>query len=229
MMNVLAFDTSAQSCSIALMTDGKLVAESTSDEKGTHTKRLMPMIDILLKRVDLHLEAIDGFAATIGPGSFTGLRIGISTLKGFAAATQKPIVGVSALEALANQCPGDTEIISPMLDARKSEVYYCLYRRSPQRPVALTSERNAAPADAAAAIKMPCTFIGDGAYAYRDQMIAALGSKAIFAPESENIIRAGTVAALGFERLIKGYSDDPLAIAPHYIRKSDVERAPARS
>lgn len=223
-MNILAFDTATQSCSIALMTDGKLVAESTSAVKGTHTRRLMPMIDRLLSRVEIPMDDLDGFAATVGPGSFTGLRIGISTLKGLAAATQKPIVGVSTLEVLAHQCSGDTEIINPVLDARKNEVYYSLYRRTLEGPVALTSERSGTPEDLAATIESPCTFIGDGVSVYRDEIRALLGQYAFFAPESENVIQAAVVAALGFKRLSAGNVDDPMVIAPHYIRRSDAEK-----
>jgi len=193
-MNILSFDTSTHSCSVALMMDGKLVSESTSVAKGTHAMRLMPMIDTLLRRSDLPLSAIDGFAATVGPGSFTGLRIGISTLKGLAAATRKPVVGISSLQALAHQCSLETELVSPMMDARKGEVYYCRYRRCRQGLTPLADERNAAPVDAVGGIDLPCAFVGDGAVAYRDMILSALGKLAVIAPEHEHVIRAETVA-----------------------------------
>ena len=210
-----------------MMIDGEVVSETTSAERITHAKRLMPMIDILVKRAGVKLTAFDGFAATIGPGSFTGLRIGISTLKGLSAATGKPIVGISSLDALAHQCPGETELVSPMLDARKEQVYYCRYRRTPAGVTALVKEDNAAPAEAVAGIVSSCTFIGDGALAYREVITSVLGAKAVFAPEANHIISARTVAELALKRLIAGSADDPINIAPHYIRKSDAETASA--
>ena len=224
-MNILAFDTATSSCSIALLKDGNLSAEATSLEKGTHSARLLPMIDQLLKRKKLKLAAIDGFAATIGPGSFTGLRIGISTLKGLAAATGAPVVVVSTLEALAHQCTVDIGLICPLLDARKREVYSCIYRRVPDGLEALTGERCAPPDDAVGEIESACAFIGDGAEAYRDVIQAELGRKAVFAPAGEHVIRAATVAALAHRRFEAGDTDDPLVITPRYLRESDAVSA----
>ena len=231
-MIILAFDTATPTCSIALLADGKLVAETTSFEKGTHSRRLLPMIDSMLVGESINLAAIDGFAATIGPGSFTGLRIGISTLKGLAAATGKPVVVVSTLEALAHQCTVKTELICPLLDARKKEVYYCLYQRIPNGLQALTGERSAQPIEAvgqitseSAEIISDFAFIGDGAETYRDMIQSELGRKAVFAPRKENAIRAATVASLAYKKFETGDTDDPFHIAPHYIRESDAVSA----
>ena len=224
-MKVLAFDTATESCSIALLTDGEVKADVNSLEKGTHSRRLMPMIDSLLHCQSLRLSEIDGFATTIGPGSFTGLRIGISTLKGLVAATGKPVAAISTLEALAHQCTVDTDLICPLLDARKKEVYYCFYKRTPDGLKALTSERNATPATAIEQIESACAFIGDGAVAYRELIRSILGRNAIFARDTENAIRASTVAVLANKRFMVGDTDDPFSLAPHYIRESDAVAA----
>lgn len=225
-MKILAFDTAATSCSVALMAGGELLAEATSFEKGTHARRLLPMIDALLKRESVALAAIDGFATTVGPGSFTGLRIGISTLKGLAAATGKPVAGLSTLEALAHQCTAEAENVCPLLDARKSEVYYCLYRRTASGLEAMTEERNAPPSVAVGEVGSVCAFIGDGALLYRDRIEQSLGRKAIFAPREQNAIRASTVAFLANRRFQSGEAADPFRLTPHYIRASDALRAP---
>ena len=224
-MNLLAFDTATESCSIALLTDGKVAAEVNSLDKGTHSTRLLPMIDSLLRGQGVRLSEVDGFGTTIGPGSFTGLRIGISTLKGLVAATGKPVAAISTLEALAHQCTVDTKLICPFMDARKKEVYYCFYSRTPDGLKALSPERNASPAVAVDRIDSACAFIGDGALAYREMIRSALGRNAFFAQDAENTIRAATVALLAHRRIIAGDTDDPFSLAPHYIRESDAVSA----
>lgn len=220
-MKILAFDTSTTTCSVALTADGELLADAASFEKATHARRLLPMVDALLKRTGVALSAVDGFAATIGPGSFTGLRIGLSTLKGLAAATGKPVVALSTLDTLAHQCTVGADTICPLLDARKKEVYFCLYERMADGLHALTEARNAPPLAAVSEIKSTCAFIGDGAARYRERIEQSLGRRAIFAPRAENAIRAATVALLAHRRFHSGEADDPYRLMPSYIRASD--------
>jgi tRNA threonylcarbamoyladenosine biosynthesis protein TsaB len=210
---------------VALTAEGELLAETTSFDKGTHAKRLLPMVDALLKRTGVTLSDVDGFAATIGPGSFTGLRIGLSTLKGLAAATGKPVAVLSTLEALAHQCTVTADTVCPLLDARKKEVYYCYYRRVADGLRALTAERNAPALVAVSEITSTCAFIGDGAALYRERIEQSLGGRAMFAPPKENTIRAATVAFLANKRFQSGQADDPYRLVPHYIRASDAVRA----
>ncbi|MGB5749373.1 MAG: tRNA (adenosine(37)-N6)-threonylcarbamoyltransferase complex dimerization subunit type 1 TsaB, partial [Desulfobacterales bacterium] len=110
-MRILALDTATQNCSVAIVDDGSLLAELTSVNSTTHSRRLMDFINTVCSLADLKAEDVDGFAVTIGPGSFTGLRIGISTIKGLAFSLGKPVVGVSSLDALAWQCAQSAYLI----------------------------------------------------------------------------------------------------------------------
>jgi len=121
-MKILAIDTSTPSESIALLEDDQLIAELTTCIQKTHAERLLPSIKTLLDNIGTKLEHIDGFALAIGPGSFTGLRIGLSTIKGLAWSLNKKVAGISTLEALAMNLPYSDKPVCPMLDARKKEV-----------------------------------------------------------------------------------------------------------
>ena len=129
-MKILAVDTSAMSCSTAIVDNGVVRAELSTVNSQTHSKHLMTMIDTVCKISGIEVAGMDGFAVTIGPGSFTGLRIGISTIKGLAWSLKKPVAGISSLEALAWQCAPVPCLICPLLDARKHEVYSGRYRFS---------------------------------------------------------------------------------------------------
>ena len=126
-MKILAIDTATMSCSAAIVADGLLRAELNTVTNQTHSKHLMDMIHTVCDMSEIKIAEVDGFAVTIGPGSFTGLRIGISTIKGLAWSLNKPVVGVSSLDAIAWQCDLSPYPICSLLDARKHEVYYCLY------------------------------------------------------------------------------------------------------
>ena len=122
-MKILAVDTATNSCSAAIVDDGIACAELTTVNNQTHSKHLLHMIDTVCDMSGLKITDMDGFAVTIGPGSFTGLRIGISTVKGLAWPLNKPVVGISSLDALAWQCIPAAYPICTLLDARKQEVY----------------------------------------------------------------------------------------------------------
>ena len=148
-MILLAADTASRSCGVAVVEDGAVLAEINDVSGQTHSRHLMAMVDRVLSMSVGGLDRVDGFAVTRGPGSFTGLRIGISTLKGLAEATGKPLVGVSSLEALAWQVFPAERLIVPMLDARRKEVYAARYMR---RGTTLTSVGNEAALSPEAAV-----------------------------------------------------------------------------
>ena len=127
-MKLLAIDTATDSCSVAIIEDDTLRSELTAMPGQTHSKHLMPFIASVLDAAALKLTALDGFAVSLGPGSFTGVRIGISTVKGLAFSLGKPVVGISSLAALAWQCNESSGLICPMIDARKKQVYCGRYR-----------------------------------------------------------------------------------------------------
>jgi tRNA threonylcarbamoyladenosine biosynthesis protein TsaB len=222
-MKILAVDTATKSCSVAVIDDDSLLAESTTINDRTHSRQLLNIIDIVLGKAGLKISQIDGFAVSIGPGSFTGLRLGIVSVKGLAFSLNKPVVGVSSLETLAFQCKQNPSLICPVLDARKQEVYFCRYRFKKGKLEPEIPERVASPAEAARGIREPCVLIGNGAQLYQELLTTELGALAHFADESRHTIQASAVARLSLPRFKRQETDDVHLLVPHYIRNSDAE------
>ena len=222
-MKILAVDTATKSCSVAILEDGSLSAELTTLKDQTHSKHLMELIHKGFEISGFSAGELDGLAVTIGPGSFTGLRIGVSTIKGLAHALDKPVVGISSLDVLAWQCADRSYLICPLLDARKGEVYSATYRYDDDTLTQKSPEIAGAPEAVVQKIKEPCVFIGSGAQLYHENISTILGDRAHFAPESQNIIRASSVAFLSIERFEIHDTDEIDDLVPHYIRKSDAE------
>jgi tRNA threonylcarbamoyladenosine biosynthesis protein TsaB len=226
-MLILAIDTASRSCSVAVV-DGDAVLAEINDASGeTHSRHLMAMVDQAVAMSVKHIGAIEGYAVTQGPGSFTGLRIGISAAKGLAEATGRPLVGVSSLEALAWQVAQTEAVILPMLDARRKEVYAARYIHRDGALKSLAAERALAPEDAVAGLVESCLLVGDGALAYAERLRAALGAYMQMALPFQHIIRASTVAFLARERLAG--ADERMTLTPRYLRPSyaDQGRHPA--
>jgi tRNA threonylcarbamoyladenosine biosynthesis protein TsaB len=222
-MKILAVDTATKSCSVAVIDDDSLLAESTTINDRTHSRQLLNIIDIVLGKAGLKISQIDGFAVSIGPGSFTGLRLGIVSVKGLAFSLNKPVVGVSSLETLAFQCKQNPYLICPVLDARKQEVYFCRYRFKKGKLEPEIPERVASPAEAARGIREPCVLIGNGAQLYQELLSTELGALAYFADQSQHTIQASAVARLSLPRFKRQETDDVHLLVPHYIRNSDAE------
>jgi tRNA threonylcarbamoyladenosine biosynthesis protein TsaB len=222
-LKILAADTAAESCSVAVVDGKATLAEITIVRNQTHSRHLMGLIEQTLALAGIDLQDLDGFAVSKGPGSFTGLRIGLSTIKGLAVARARPLAGISTLEALAWQCGPVPHLICAMMDARRGEVYFSLFRHRDGSPVSLQDERALAPAAVAESIRPPCVFIGSGAVLHRDDLLDRLGDGAIFPPAHFHLLRAATIARLAHRRLEAGDADDTVALAPVYIRKSDAE------
>ena len=221
-MIILAIDTASRSCSVALMEDQVVLAEINDVSGQTHSRHLMSMVAQAVTMSVGNRGVIDGYAVTKGPGSFTGLRIGISTAKGLAEAAGKPLVGVSSLEALAWQAYPAEMVIIPMLDARRKEVYTARYRRTDRTLERLRKEQALLPETAVEDVDTRCLLIGDGAVAYAERLRAVLGQRMQIAQPFQHIIRASTVACLAYERLLAA-QDERMVLTPHYIRKSYVE------
>lgn len=222
-MRILAVDTSTTICSVAILEKASLLTESTLNREETHSKHLMDMINTTLAMSGHNISDIDGFAVTRGPGSFTGLRIGISTVKGLAAASGRPIVGVSSLEALAFQVAFSPDLICPLLDARRGEVYYSRYRFINGQLKRQIKERVIHPDHAVDDLDEPCLFVGNGALLHKAILMEKLGKFASFAPVIQNTIRASTVAYLSMVKFESDDTDDIGEFQPFYIRKSDAE------
>ena len=222
-MKILAVDTATKSCSVAIVDKESLLAEMTVVTEQTHSKHLLEMISIVIKHSGLNLSDLNGFAVTRGPGSFTGLRIGISSVKGLAAAQGKPIVGVSSLDALARQVSFSPYLINSLIDARRDEVYSSRYRYKDGNLIKEGKEQAVSPGDALDEINEPCIFVGSGAVLYQKAIKDKLGEYAYFAQAYENTIRASTVASLSMDRFEKGDTEDAETFVPNYIRKSDAQ------
>ena len=225
-MKILAVDTSANTASAAIACDGQLVAEQIINYKKTHSETLMPMIDGLLAACGTDIGEIDVFAAANGPGSFTGLRIGVSTVKALAHAAGKPAVGISTLEALAYNIPCADGLISPIMDARRQQVYNAVYRADGGVLTEVTAPRALAIIDCIREFeneKRVC-FLGDGVLTYRDIIVREMGERAVFAPLNCALQRASSVAALARIKAERGELGDCHTLLPFYIRKPQAER-----
>jgi tRNA threonylcarbamoyladenosine biosynthesis protein TsaB len=217
-MVVLALDTTTRTGSCAVVSDGRLLREDCSDPGRAHATRLPADLMMLLARVDLHLRDIDVFAVAAGPGSFTGLRIGIATMQGLAFAAGRPLVGVSALDALA-AIAGAAQVAT-WVDAWRGEVYSAIYRDG----IAVADPIVAPPSQLLEQIDGPATFIGDGAASYRDAIERALGANAsVHDPPAPPL--AATIARIAAGRVLAGDCPPPHAIRPIYVRRPDAELA----
>ena len=225
-MKILGIDTSTPIGSIALIDGDNLVAEHTLNIVQAHSSRLMPAIDSVLKWGDITADALDGCAVGIGPGSFTGIRIGVATIKSVCYALDKPIVGVSTLEAIAYNLRSTNGVICPLLDARRSEIYGTVFRGGTEWQ--RLSEDLCLPVDAfldqlgeATAqrrVSTPFNFLGDGLLTYGNVIRERLGERAHFADPIFNVPRGATIAHLGAQRLQDGNNDSYWTLVPNYVR-----------
>jgi tRNA threonylcarbamoyladenosine biosynthesis protein TsaB len=222
-MRILAVDTASGSGSVAVADGDTLLAEVATARRETHSRYLMSLIDRALRMSGLGIQEIDGFAVTRGPGSFTGLRIGISTVKGLAWVTGKPAVGISSLEALAVQAAPASGLICAMLDARNHEVYSGRYRFVSGRLRCELGEEVASPAEAIAGISESCLFIGDGVIRYREMITQQLGERAVFAFSFQHSLRAAAILHLSQLKFSENRTDTAATLLPRYLRKSYAE------
>jgi len=223
-MKILALETATLAGSIALFDDVQgLIGEVKINVKIAHAERLMPTIQWFLESSRISINDIDAFAISIGPGSFTGLRIGLSTVKGLSYTTKKPIIPVPTLDAFARTLPFCPHLICPMLDARKNEVYTGLYKWRNNSCEKIIPETAINPEEFLKKINKPVVLMGDGVKIYRELIIDILKTNAIFAPHSKMIPSASTVAEIAVERIHQGIITDPIKLTPFYIRKSEAE------
>lgn len=219
---LLAIDTSSLVLSCALAEKDRLVAEWTVQRKLTHSEQLLPHMDAMMKEAGVKKSDITAIACSKGPGSFTGLRIGLATAKMCSYIWKIPLIGVNTLEALAWNMAGSQAYILPLMDAQRGNVYAALYGAFDTMYQEAGDE--AAPLDEViqAAVRHggPVIAIGEAADKYQDKLRAA-GIK-IALPQNR-CSRAGSVAFAAWDHLAKGEQDDPLTLVPHYIRRSEAE------
>ncbi|UTF60834.1 tRNA (adenosine(37)-N6)-threonylcarbamoyltransferase complex dimerization subunit type 1 TsaB [Gilvimarinus sp. DA14] len=217
MTKLLALDTSGDACSVALWHDGQ-VRENFELAAQSHTQRALPMIDELLEQAGITLQQIDALAIGAGPGSFTGLRIGMGVIQGLAFACDKPVIAVCTLEALAWQAlldNPDANVVLPALDARMGEVYWGLYRRAdPDRLTELSPPAATDPSQVAAALpELGEPILGAGG-GWKLQPLQACAARY----DSDALPRAAAVVELAIQRWREGQMQDALTVQPKYVR-----------
>lgn len=225
-MLVLGIESSTPVASVAVVSDEGLKGEITLNIGLTHSEQLLPLIDDLLCQSRLALKDIEGIAVAGGPGSFTGLRIGMAIAKGLAQGSKIPLISVPTLRALAYNYLGTNALVSPMMNARKQEIYTSLYRFSSQKVEQLVADCAVSPqqwADTLIEYNQPVVLAGDGASVYKDNWQSQLGEQAVILPSVLSISRAATIAWLGREELLAGRSDDLYNLKPVYIRLAEAQ------
>lgn len=229
-MVIVALDTTTRAASVALARDDRVVEESAGDPAQPTAARLPGELMALLERHGVALSEVDVFAVATGPGSFTGLRIGIATMQGLAFAARKPLIGVSGFDALAAiAMAGGAACAATWVDAWRGEVYAALYEGLREPTVDTPESVLAGIQDHISRAGIPhVLFIGDGAVLYRDAIAQHLGTQASLAEPGTPLL-AGTIARLAARAAAGGARPLPHAIRPLYIRRSDAELARSRS
>lgn len=224
-MSLLAIDTSTLVSSVALATKHKLIAELTVHTRKTHSERLMPHIAEILCMSDMEKNELQAIAVSIGPGSFTGLRIGLATAKSLAYALNIPIIGVPTLASLAYACPVPGVVIVPMLDAQKGNTYQAEYCWQDGNLIELKPPHVAQAVQSLTELASrpePVLLVGESAVQYQEQVKELSGSLILGQPHIV-IPRAGNVALMAHQLLEQGISQDVMTLEPMYIRRSEAE------
>ncbi len=222
-LRILALDSSSMSGSVALSCGSVPVAEVFLQIGKTHSEILLDQIDQLLSRAGWAPADLDLLAVVTGPGSFTGLRIGVATVKGLAQALNKPVVGVSSLQAVAMNLPLVQTPVCAFLDARKKEVYTQIFNWREDRPEAQAQARVLPPDVVLGEISGTIAFVGSGVPLYCGEIVSRLADRALFPPPCAHQIRASQVAWLALRQCSGRSFLQPAELVPTYIRPSDAE------
>ena len=230
-MKILGLDSSGLVASAAVVENDILLAEYTTNYKKTHSQTLLPMLDEIKEMIELELESIDAIAIAAGPGSFTGLRIGAATAKGLGMALDKPLVEVPTLEGLAYNLCGTTQLVCPLMDARRNQVYTGIYEFIKEESgYSLQIVEKQCAVDISEIIQKlnelgrEVVFLGDGVPMYATVISEQLKVAYSFAPANNNRQRAASVAALGAVYFAQGKYVSAAEHQPEYLRKSQAER-----
>lgn len=226
-MRILALDSSGLVASAAVVEEEQTIAEYTVNYKKTHSQTLLPMVDEISRMIELDLHTLDAIAVAAGPGSFTGLRIGSATAKGLGLALQIPLIHIPTLEGLAYNLYGVSELVCPIMDARRKQVYTGIYsfRNGEMQTI---EEQCAVPVESLAAklngLGRPAVLLGDGVPVYKEMLEQLLTIPHSYAPAHMNRQRAASVGALGIVYFRQGRTETAAEHAPDYLRVSQAER-----
>lgn len=227
-MNIIAIDSSGLVATVAVASEDTVIAEYTVNHKKTHSQTLMPMLDEVTKMIGLDLDTVDAIAVAAGPGSFTGLRIGSATAKGLGLALKKPIIEVPTVDALAMNMWGTEDVICPIMDARRGQVYTGIYEFDDSGELKVIRKRFAEDMDTV--VKMlddigrSVTFLGDGVPVFREKIENSIKVPCRFAPPHMNRQRAGALAVLACRYFKEGKTVSAADHKPDYLRVSQAER-----
>lgn len=223
MKAILAIDTSSGSTGVALAVDGRVLASSVAFRPYRHSENLFERIEEVLKEAALDKGALTGVAVTNGPGSFTGLRVGLATAKGLAYGLNVPLAGVSSLKAQAEPEIKPGKIVAPLFDAKKNQIYAAAFDHEGK---AVIPENAWHPEDFAAALEKldaPVILLGSGLKPFGGIFAERLGEKAVLAPPEKWNIDPAAVARLGMSEFEAGRMTDPALVKPVYLRLSEAE------
>ena len=223
-MKILSIETSSKVCAVALFENEQLIKEELIEDENTHSVKLMPLVDKLLKETNTKITDIDLFASDVGPGSFTGIRIGVSTIKAFLDVTNKKVVGITSLEALAYNFKTD-EIICSLIDAKNENVYCGFFKKENgiynkiddlifdniNNIIELAKNKN-----------KKIIFIGNGSIAYKDMIESKMEKAEVIVDEKKNKLNAQNIALVAYYKRKKAVDSNYLI--PVYLRKSNAER-----
>lgn len=225
-MIILSIDSSTPVAGIAVSDDKTLLGEVLINTKNTHSEKLMPMVAQLLDDLQINVQQVESVAVTCGPGSFTGLRIGMATAKGIVQGGNKKLIAIPTLDCLAQNLLHYSGIICPIMNAQKKQVYTAIYR-SGESNLERLSDYQAIEADKLAeqllALNEIVWFVGDGVEAFSDVFLQKLGDKCRFAAGNTVLPRAGALAMLAADRALQQQFDDLYQAELIYIRKSEAE------
>ena len=231
-MKIIALDSSGLVASVALLEDTGLVGEYNIQYKKTHSQTLLPMLEELKDQVELELSTVDAIAIASGPGSFTGLRIGSATAKGLAYALQIPIIEIPTLQGLACNLCGIADVVCPIMDARRGQVYAGIYEFDGQKLHILEDQMAVPIEELGEKLKKylkegrRVTFLGDGVPVHKTKITEEIlpGEAVTFAPANMNRQRAASVGTLGMQYYKEGKIETAMEHEPDYLRVSQAER-----
>ncbi|MBE7051689.1 MAG: tRNA (adenosine(37)-N6)-threonylcarbamoyltransferase complex dimerization subunit type 1 TsaB [Ruminococcaceae bacterium] len=220
-MKILAMDTSSVNATVALSDNNRIMGEYTVSNDRAHSQIIMPMLDELLRHCSVQIKEVDVFAVALGPGSFTGLRIGIAAMKTLAQALNKPIIGISSLDAVAASFFATDKIICPIFDARRNDVYNAVYFGDKK----LVADRIVDFDELLIEMsEKDVIFAGDAVLKYADKIKSFDKPNWHIAPGSLLMQRASTLAAIAYDRALNGDYDNLFEVSPIYIRLPQAER-----
>ncbi len=226
-MRILALDSSGLVATVAIVEENQVIAEYTMNYKKTHSQTLLPMLDEIVKMTEFDLSTIDAIAVAGGPGSFTGLRIGSATAKGLGLALDKPLIHIPTVDGLAYNLYGNEELICPIMDARRNQVYTGLYRFTDDVFQVVEGQMAISVQELIEKLNgygEKVTFLGDGVPVYQTQLEEGLQVPYFFAPAHQNRQRAAAVGTLAMQYYREGKVETAAEHRPDYLRLSQAER-----